>query len=273
MPGHPPVVLHGFEADLPVAGTQDETRQRVIILAADGVELVVVAAGAGDGQAEERLGEDIDFVVDPVAFVLADIDGRMHFLAEERPTGAQDRFIVFGARTKAGRGEQVASEVLLQEAVVGHVFIEGPHEVVAVLPGVGDGVVGFVPARLGIAHQVHPVSGPPFTEMRRGQQSIHGLFAIHCAGRTRRPIEVLQVLGLGREPGHREAGPTQPNGVADRFRWSKPSLFEGFENEVIDRVLGPLSPADRGDVLTLRRFPKPRLCFAAAFQIEAFLGG
>ena len=70
---HPLVVLHGFEADLPVARTQDESGQRVIILAADGVELVVVAAGAGDGQAQERLGEDIDLVIDPVAFVLADI--------------------------------------------------------------------------------------------------------------------------------------------------------------------------------------------------------
>ena len=67
---HPLVVLHGFKADLPVVRTQDESGQRVIILAADGVELVVVAAGAGDGQAQERLGEDIDLVIDPVAFVL-----------------------------------------------------------------------------------------------------------------------------------------------------------------------------------------------------------
>ena len=194
----------------------------------------------------------------------------MHFLAEECPTGAQDRFVVFGARTKAGRGEQVASEVLLQEPVVGHVFIEGPHEVVAILPGVGDGVVGLVAAGFRVAHQVHPVPCPPFTEMRRGQQSIHGLFA---GFRARYRILLQRILGAGRETGHGEASPTQPNGVADRFRRPQPSLFEGFENEVIDRVLGPLSPADRGDFLTLRRCPKPRLCFAATFQIEAFLGG
>ena len=106
--------------------------------------------------------------------------------------------------------------------------------------------------------------------MRRGQQSIHGLFA---GFRARHGILLQRILGLGRESGHGEAGPSQPDGVADRFCWPEPSLFEGFENEVIDRVLGPQGPADRGDFLTLRRFPKPRLCFAAAFQIEAFLGG
>ena len=75
----------------------------------------------------------------------------MHFLAEESPTGAQDRFVVFGARTKAGRGEQVASEVLLQEPVVGHVFIEGPHEVVAVVPRAPGGDVPFVAVGIGLA--------------------------------------------------------------------------------------------------------------------------
>ena len=70
---HAAVVLHGLEAHLPVARAQDEPGQRVVVLASDGVELVVVAAGAGHGQAKERLGEDVDLVVDPVALVLTDV--------------------------------------------------------------------------------------------------------------------------------------------------------------------------------------------------------
>jgi hypothetical protein len=40
--------------------------QRVVILGGNGVEFVVVAARAGDGQAEKPLGDDVDLVVDDV---------------------------------------------------------------------------------------------------------------------------------------------------------------------------------------------------------------
>ena len=38
----------------------DDAKQRVVVALADRVELVIVAAGAGDGQAQERLAEDVD---------------------------------------------------------------------------------------------------------------------------------------------------------------------------------------------------------------------
>ena len=110
---HPLIVLHGLKAHLAVIRTQDKPGQRVVVLAADGIELVVMAAGTGHGEAQERLGEDIDFVIDAVAFVLANIYWRMHLLSEESPAGAQDRFIVFGSRTQSGRGEQIPGEMFL----------------------------------------------------------------------------------------------------------------------------------------------------------------
>ena len=140
-----------------------------------------MASSTGHRQAQERLGEDIDLVVDAVAFVLTDIYRRMHFLPQEGPAGAQDRFVVLSARTESGRGEQIPGEVFLQEPVIGHVLVEGADEVVAVLPGVSDGVVGLMAARLRVAHEVHPVARPTLAEVGGGEQLIDGVFAF---GRT-----------------------------------------------------------------------------------------
>ena len=105
----------------------------------------------------------------------------MHLLSEKGPTGAQDRFVVLSARTESGRGEQIPGEVFLQEPVIGHVLVEGADEVVAVLPSVGDAVVGLMAAGLRIAHQVHPVARPTLAEVGGGEQLIDGVFAF---GRT-----------------------------------------------------------------------------------------
>ena len=64
-----------------MARALQESGQGVIVFVADRVELVIVAAGAGDRQAEERLAKDVDLVVDPVDLVLAGVDGRMRPLA------------------------------------------------------------------------------------------------------------------------------------------------------------------------------------------------
>ena len=58
--------------------------QGVVVARRDGVELVVVAAGAGDGLAQERLAEHVDLVVDPVGLLLADIDRRLLSFAASR---------------------------------------------------------------------------------------------------------------------------------------------------------------------------------------------
>src|SRR5262249_39543691 len=74
-------------------GCSEEAELRVIILRGDGVELVIVTAGAGHGQAEERLGQHIDLVVEAVGLILANVHRRMHFFAEEPEAGGEDRFV------------------------------------------------------------------------------------------------------------------------------------------------------------------------------------
>ena len=51
-------------ADQPRAA--EDAEQGVVVLRRDGVELVVVAAGAGDRRRLERLGQRVDLVVDQV---------------------------------------------------------------------------------------------------------------------------------------------------------------------------------------------------------------
>ena len=48
----------------------EDAVERVIVLGRDRVELVVVAAGAGDGQAEQAAGDDVDPVVDDLVLVV-----------------------------------------------------------------------------------------------------------------------------------------------------------------------------------------------------------
>ena len=63
--------------------------QGVIILGGDRVEFVIVAAGAGERQAQKRLREDVDLVVDPSHLLFADVDGRMGSLAQRDETRAR----------------------------------------------------------------------------------------------------------------------------------------------------------------------------------------
>ncbi len=164
--GHPPVVLHRFEAYLPVAAAQEEAAEGVVILRTDGIELVVVTSRAGHGQAQERLGEHVELVVQPLAFVLPDVHGRMILLAEEGPAGPQHGFVLFGSGPQPRLRKQVAGEMFLQELIVGHAGVEGADQVIAVLPGIGDREVVLVSAGFGVADEVHPVSRPPLAEVR-----------------------------------------------------------------------------------------------------------
>jgi len=62
--------------------------KRVIVLGGDRVEFMIVAAGAGNGEAEERLGGDVDTVVDDV------VDVAVELVAEgEKPEGGEGALV------------------------------------------------------------------------------------------------------------------------------------------------------------------------------------
>ena len=169
-----------------------------------------MTTGTGDGQPEERLAEDIDLVVDPLTFIQADVHGRMILLAEKRPPGRDHRLIDVRATTEPWLGQKIARQMFEQKLIVGHALVERPDEVIAIVPGVGDDVVALMPARLRVTHQVHPVPGPAFAEMRRGQQAVHDTFPGAGFGIREK---CLNVVPARRQSGDDELNAAQPRPV------------------------------------------------------------
>ena len=142
---------------------------------ADGVELVVVATGAGDGEAEESLRDDVDLVVDVLDLFVRRVERLVAVFDQAevaRPdAGFVDAFLGVDARLF----QEIAGQLLADELVIRHVGIERADEVVAIAPRLFDHRVAFAAAGIGIADEVHPVAGEVFAVARRGQQAVNDL--------------------------------------------------------------------------------------------------
>jgi hypothetical protein len=71
---HTAVGRQALKGHLAVAARLHHASDGVVVLVGEGVELVVVAAGAAEGHAQKRLAEGVDPVVHAVGLVLADVD-------------------------------------------------------------------------------------------------------------------------------------------------------------------------------------------------------
>ena len=76
-----------------------------------------------------------------------------------------------------GGWHQIAGDLMDDEAVEGHVLIEGPDHPVAVAPGLerlANGVAGLGVAvmEVGVAYHIEPVAGPALSVCGRGQQPV-----------------------------------------------------------------------------------------------------
>ena len=107
--------------------TAEDAVERVVVVGRDRVELVVVAAGAGDRQAHQAAGDDVDPVVDDVVRVVHEAP------AERQEAHRRQRPAV------VAWAELVGGELLDHEPVVGQVLVERADDVVAV--GAGPGVL------------------------------------------------------------------------------------------------------------------------------------
>src|SRR5262249_15337554 len=68
--------------------------------------------------------------------------------------------------------DQVAGDLLAEEAVVGRIGVERGHDVVAVPPGVGVGDVLVHAVGVGVAGQVEPAAPPAFAIGGAGQEPV-----------------------------------------------------------------------------------------------------
>lgn len=166
----------------------------VVVLDGDGVELVVVAAGARDSHADHGGPDSLHDLVHAVGAGLPDGGG---FGSDggggDMGTGDEEAGGI--ARTHG-----VTGELLMDELVVGKVVVEGVDDVVPVDPGVfavevGFGAIGFSPA-----DDIKPVLGPAFAEVRGGEEFVDeggvGVGILLVIG-----DELIDAVGGGREAG------------------------------------------------------------------------
>ena len=161
------VDLHGREEGL----------QAVEVALRNRIVLMIVAAGAAHGEAEENLADGAGKLVQDI---LAELRFEIGVgLPGAHPQKAQSDEPVGPVRAAAlravGRREFVAGQLLLDEVVVGLVLIEGADHVVAVSPcgrpfAVDREAVGF-----GEAREVEPVAGPTFAVPGIGEELVDHL--------------------------------------------------------------------------------------------------
>ena len=121
----------------------------------DGIEFVVVALGAADGEAEPDGAGGGDAIEDAVDAELFFVDAA--FLVDLGVAmEAGGDFLAFG-----GVGQEVAGELLDGELVEGHVGVEGVDDPVAEFPDLAGGVDGIAVA-VGVAGLVEPPAAPAF---------------------------------------------------------------------------------------------------------------
>ena len=146
------------------AGAGKDGDQGVVVPGQDGVELVVVAAGAGDAQSQNALGDDVkllvvDVVDHPDLVLLGDGLG-----PQGQKPGGDDPAPV-GLRA-ACLGKQVSGDLLQDEFVVGKVPVEDIDHVIPVTPGMGVLVVLIVAGGVRVAGDVQPVPAPVLSVSR-----------------------------------------------------------------------------------------------------------
>ena len=215
---------------------------------------MIVAAGAGGGEPEERLGIDIDLVLDHLHLVVEGIDRYEAELHHPQMRRANRRFIepLGGVPTRIG--EKVAGDLLAHELVVGEIGVERPNEVVAVAPRIGKLGVSLAAVRLAVADEIHPVAREALAEARGGEQPVDGS-RVGCRRRIGREGEHL--LGAGREPGEDERQPPQERRRgSDRGRFEA-GCVESGDQKAIDRVGSPIGAACWRWLVAVKRLKTP----------------
>src|SRR5262249_25952396 len=97
------------------SGAVENAAESVIVGCANRIELVVVAAGAGDGEAKKSLSENIDFGIAHLAAHFFQIGSAIALFSETEETAGQWTLVIFAVRGKAIRRQDISRDVLADE--------------------------------------------------------------------------------------------------------------------------------------------------------------
>ena len=182
--------------------TREDRLQRVVVPLRDGVELMIVAAGAVDGETLESAHHRRHHVIAVEHLSEAMVEG---IFAHAHHQGLIPR--PGGEKTECHRGlrvcgkQRIARHLLLHETGVCLVLVKSANHIVAIRPRIGSGVVVVIAMRVRIVRHIQPMPRPLFTVARRGQQARDQLFVslhvlvrdkgFHFLRRRRQPGEVV----------------------------------------------------------------------------------
>ena len=206
----------------------------VVVLHGNRVELVIVALGALDSEAIERLNRVHDHVVTVQVARDFAVDFRLRHLlvANQVPRAGGEEAQGLDAVTSKGK-QNISRDLLLHEAPIGLVLVEGANDVITIRPGVRPGLVLVIAVRLTVMDYVEPMPRPALAIVRRSQQGIDQVF---ITPRIRIADERLDLLRRRRQAEQVEikaANERSPFGFGGR----REALFGQLgENECVDWI-------------------------------------
>ena len=166
----------------------EERLEAVVVLVQNGIELVIVAAGAAVGHPHEHGTHGVGDVGQGLLAAQFD-NGLVGFVGEVAIEADRNMSVqVVGV-------EFVAGDLLADETVVRLVLIEGLNYVIPIAPDIGTRFIGLETIGIGISRQVEPVPAPALAILRGGEQTVH--YFRECVGRVIGQ-EPLHVFGRGR---------------------------------------------------------------------------
>ena len=204
-----------------------------------------------DRQRQHRARHCVDLVVDVVhdeAHLEALIDV---FDAERQKPCRRQKAIAFGRRI---RWQQVAGDLLLDEAIERHVGVHRVDHVIAIFPGIGIGDVPRWAGRFAVPGHVEPVPTPAFAELRRSEQAINDLLVGQVSNLSDKVVDLFRRRRQTGEVKRQSPKQSQAIGVADRFQLH---AFELGEDKAVDIVARPGGILDGGHFRIGQRLPGP----------------
>ena len=154
-----------FQMQIEQLAFGEEGLKAVIVALGDGIELVIVALCAAEGQAEQCGGRRV-----------GDVELHIHALAVQ----------VILVATVAGRGEKAGGDEIVvgigSDFIPGHlladelierlVVVERFDDPIAITPREWPRIVHLIAFGVGVARDVKPVPAPALAIMRRGEEAV-----------------------------------------------------------------------------------------------------
>ncbi len=166
-------------------------KRLVEILLRERVVLVIVAAGASQGEAHEDGGGGLRAVGHVLDAILFGDDAAFAGGAVIAVEAGGDALL------EGGIGQQIAGQLLDGEPVVGQIAVEGVDDPVAPAPHVAR-AVGLVAVGVAVARRFHPAKGHALAVARRGEQAVDDLAVGGGRGVAQEGVYLAQVWAAGR---------------------------------------------------------------------------